>query len=327
MTLHDEITNSQIRGNLNLQTRKWPVLAVLGPTASGKTSLALHIAGKFDCEVVNCDSRQIYSEMRIGTACPTPEELNFASHHLYNFLSPAETFSAADFAAAAASCIRGIWSRGKTPLLTGGTGFYYAAVSKGLGDAGHDPHRAEQLRNMFEERGLAHMVEMLNRLDPSAAGTVDLNNPRRVLRAIEIVESTGQPFTKNLPQPLLVEAEFLPVVVTRPRAILHAAIEHRVNQMLIDGLESEVRQLIEKYGQSAGGLNSIGYQEWFEYFSGKISVKAVKEQIIINTRQYAKRQETWFRRRPGVEATDLNDQKQCAAIFPQIAAFLGKFAL
>ncbi len=308
-------------------SEKKPVLAVLGPTASGKTSLALEIADKFACEIVNCDSRQIYSEMHIGTACPTPEELRRAPHHLFNFLSPAATFSAADFAAAAAACSKEIWARGKIPLLTGGTGFYYAAISEGLGDAGHNPQRAEQLRLLLEERGLAHMVEMLSKLDPSAVGAVDLNNSRRVLRAIEIVESTGQPFIKNLPQPLLSAANFFPVVVTRPRAMLHAAIDHRVNRMLAAGLENEVRQLMEKYGQSAGGLSSIGYQEWFEYFAGKILVKEVKELIIIHTRQYAKRQETWFRRRPGVAATDLSDEKQCAAIFPQIAAFLSKFAL
>ena len=306
---------------------KKPVLAVLGATASGKTALALSLAERFACEIVNCDSRQIYDEMRIGTASPTDEELSRAPHHLFNFLCPSQTFSAADYVARAAASIKKIWAGGRVPLLTGGTGFYYAALAEGLGEAGHNAKRAIELRELAEKNGHASMVALLLKLDPAAGATVDLLNPRRVLRAIEIVETTGQPFAANCPKPPLAEAEFLPVVVTRPRPFLHAAIERRVDQMIVAGLESEVRHLSEKYGRTAGGLNSIGYHEWLAHFAGDCSAAAVRELIIIHTRQYARRQEIWFRRRPGVPLADPGEPEQFSAIFLKVAAFLSKFGL
>ncbi len=308
-------------------TTKKPVLAVLGPTASGKTSLALKLAEKFDCEIVNCDSRQIYREMLIGTACPTAAEMQRAAHHLFCFISPSEAFSAADYALAAAETIRNIWSRGKIPLLTGGTGFYYAAISEGLGNAGHDQQRTEQLQQLLQNKGLAHLVAMLEKIDPTAVTVVDLNNPRRVIRAIEVVELTKKPFAANQPQMLLPEATFFPVVVTRPREELHLAISSRVEKMIEAGLEQEVKTLLQQFGADAPGLNSIGYHEWFGFFNGEATLKQVKELIVIHTRQYAKRQETWFRRRPGVAAFNLSDRQQVEAIFPQTAAFLSNFAL
>ncbi|HPW60041.1 MAG TPA: tRNA (adenosine(37)-N6)-dimethylallyltransferase MiaA [Candidatus Rifleibacterium sp.] len=304
-----------------------PVLAVLGPTASGKTALAIEIARRCDGEIVNCDSRQVYRGMQIGTASPSPEELQQVPHHLFNFLSPAENFSAADYALKAAEVCREIWGRKKIPLLTGGTGFYYAAIAEGLGDAGQNLQRAEELRKLLENRGLEYMVSMLQQLDPAAAAGIDTNNSRRVLRAIEIVETTGKPYAENRPVSLLTEADFFPVVVTRAREELHRSIALRVDKMIADGLEAEVRQLVSKFGQQAPGLNSIGYQEWFANFNGAMTVAQVKELIIIHTRQYAKRQETWFRRRPGVAPVDIGSQQDPAAIFQQIAAFVGQFAL
>lgn len=304
-----------------------PVLAVLGPTASGKTALAIAIARQFNCEIVNCDSRQIYTDMYIGTACPSESEKREVVHHLFNFVSPSRSFSAADYAEAASECIRGIWQRGRIPLLTGGTGFYYSAIAEGLGDAGHDPLRAEQLRKMLDQFGNAHMIEHLLKLDPQAAAVIDTSNPRRVLRAIEIVETTGRPFAMNVPVKPLPESEFLPIVVTRPRPFLHAAIARRVDSMISNGLEAEVRTIVDRFGGEAAGLGSIGYQEWLPCFEGKASHAEVREQIIIHTRQYAKRQETWFRRRPGVGMLDLSDPQQSSGIFPQIAAFVGEFGL
>jgi len=304
-----------------------PVLAVLGPTASGKTALAIEIARRCDGEIVNCDSRQVYRGMQIGTASPSPEELQQVPHHLFNFLSPAENFSAADYALKAAEVCREIWGRKKIPLLTGGTGFYYAAIAEGLGDAGQNLQRAEELRKLLENRGLEYMVSMLKQLDPAAAAGINTTKSRRVIRAIEIVETTGKPYAENRPVSLLTEADFFPVVVTRAREELHRSIALRVDKMIADGLEAEVRQLVSKFGQQAPGLNSIGYQEWFANFNGAMTVAQVKELIIIHTRQYAKRQETWFRRRPGVAPVDIGSQQDPAAIFQQIAAFVGQFAL
>lgn len=306
---------------------KKPVLAVLGATASGKSALAMEIAHHFDCEIVNCDSRQIYREMHIGTACPTEIEMRGIKHHLFDLVSPAQSFSAADYAVAAANCIQTIWKKGKVPLLTGGTGFYYSAIAEGLGEAGHDPQKAEQLRETLEKHGLEYMVDLLKKLDPESPASIDTNNARRVLRAIEIVELTGRPYSENQPVPPLPAAEFCPIVVTRPRPVLHKAIARRLDIMINTGLEKEVRNLVEKFGRDADGLNSIGYHEWFNYFDGKENIAEIKELIIIHTRQYAKRQETWFRRRPGVGMLDLNDPQQSAGIFPQITAFIKGFGL
>lgn len=306
---------------------KKPVLAVLGATASGKTALAMELARRYNCEIINCDSRQIYREMHIGTACPGEAEMGEIRHHLFDLISPIQSFSAADYAAAAADCIQTIWKNGKIPLLTGGTGFYYSAIAEGLGKAGHAPEKAEQLRKLLDQHGLDHMVNILKQLDPESTAFIDTSNPRRVLRAIEIVEITGRPFSENQPVSPLPAAEFYPIVVTRPRAVLHEAIARRIDAMIDNGLQKEVRQLTEKFGRHANGLNSIGYHEWFAYFDGQADIAEIKEQIIIHTRQYAKRQETWFRRRPGVDMLDLSDLQQSAGIFPQITAFIRKFGL
>jgi len=307
--------------------QKKPILAVLGPTASGKTSLALELAERHGCEIVNCDSRQIYRGMSIGTAHPTPDEMQRAPHHLFSIVLPDNAFSAADYAEMAITTIRDIWRRGRVPLLAGGTGFYYDTLEQGLGPAGNDPQLAEQLREDFEKTGLAAMLERLQTLDPAASSQIDANNPRRVLRAIEIITTTGRPLAENTRVSPLPEAAFMPVVVTRPRVMLHENIGRRVEKMLKEGLESEVRGLVERYGRQAPGLNSIGYREWFDFFDGKSSLAGVCEAIIIHTRQYAKRQETWFRRRPGPPIYDLAEADTRAAIFKNVAEFLAAFAL
>ncbi|HAE38257.1 MAG TPA: tRNA (adenosine(37)-N6)-dimethylallyltransferase MiaA [Candidatus Riflebacteria bacterium] len=309
------------------EQQKKPILAVLGPTASGKTSLALELAERHGCEIVNCDSRQIYREMSIGTAHPTADEMRLAPHHLFSIVLPDRSFSAADYAEMATTKIRDIWQRGRVPLLAGGTGFYYDTLEQGLGPAGNDQKLAEQLRNELEKIGLAAMLERLQTLDPAASSQIDVNNARRVLRAIEIVTTTGRPLAENIRVSPLPEAAFMPVVVTRPRALLHDSISCRVEKMLKDGLESEVRGLVKSYGRHAPGLNSIGYSEWFDFFDEKISLAEVSEAMIIHTRQYAKRQETWFRRRPGPPIYDLAESVARAAIFANVAEFLAAFAL
>lgn len=282
------------------------VLAILGPTASGKTSVALKIAKESNGVIINCDSRQIYQEMLIGTASPTEKEKNIVEHRLFNFLSPEMLFNASDYAKLAADEIKKVWSESKLPILVGGTGFYYSAVSEGLGEAGSDSGLANQLQKELEEKGLSYMAEKLKKLDSEAFETVDINNPRRVLRAIEVVTTTKKPFSHNKPVSLLPEAEFKPYVVTRPREKLHERIALRVEQMFEEGLENEVKYIIEKYGRNAAGLSSIGYREWLEQDS---DLESIKEQIIIHTRQYAKRQETWFRKKPGVPFIDLEGTK------------------
>lgn len=306
---------------------KQPILAVLGPTASGKTGLALEIAAQHSCEIINCDSRQIYREMRIGTAHPTAKEMAQAPHHLFSIITPEQTFSAAEYAETAVATIKQVWQRGRIPLLVGGTGFYYDALAQGLGQAGNDVELAQKLKLELEKDGLAAMCERLHKLDPAASGLIDINNPRRVLRATEIVISSGRPLAENRRVTPLPEAVFLPVVVTRPREELHRAISRRTDLMLAAGLEKEMRQLVTKYGREAPGLNSIGYSEWFSLFAGNASLQEVREAIIIHTRQYAKRQETWLRRRPGPPIYDIAAPEPRATIFENIAEFIETVAL
>ena len=283
------------------------IIAILGPTASGKSSVALEIAKEFNATLINCDSRQIYKEMIIGTASPTQKEKSLVKHRLFNFLSPRIQFNASDYAKLAVEEIKKSWENKTLPILVGGTGFYYSAIADGLGEAGSNPDIAISLQKELNEKGLSHMIEKLKKIDESAIDSIDTNNPRRVLRAIEIVTTTKKPFSQNKPQKLLPEAEFYPIVVTRPREILHNRIEQRINQMFEEGLEREVKHIIDLYGEDTAGLSSIGYREWLDFFKNKISINELKELILVHTRQYAKRQETWFRKNPGVPFDNLED--------------------
>ncbi len=300
----------------------FPVLAVLGPTASGKTSAALKIAKEFNGVIINCDSRQIYEGMIIGTASPSDEEKKQVEHKLFNFVSPNIQFNASDYATLSAQAIKEVWQKKQIPILVGGTGFYYSAISEGLGEAGSDPALSEKLQKELEEKGLEHMVSKLREIDPEAAETIDINNSRRVLRAIEVVTSTGRPFSQNKPKQLLPEAEFCPIVVTQPREELHKRIELRINQMFKEGLEREVKHIIDTYGRDAAAVSSIGYREWLDYFDKKISFEELKNLILVHTRQYAKRQETWFRKKPGVPFIDLKLKDSEKIISEKVAFFL-----
>jgi tRNA dimethylallyltransferase len=300
----------------------YPVLAVLGPTASGKTSAALKIAKEFNGVIINCDSRQIYEGMIIGTASPSDEEKQQIEHKLFNFVSPNIQFNASDYATLSAQAIKEVWQKKQIPILVGGTGFYYSAISEGLGEAGSDPALSEKLQKELEENGLSYMVSKLQKIDPEAAETIDINNSRRVLRAIEVVTSTGRPFSQNKPKQLLPEAEFCPIVVTQPRQELHKRIELRINQMFKEGLEREVKHIIDTYGRDAAAVSSIGYREWLDYFDKKISFEELKNLILVHTRQYAKRQETWFRKKPGVPFIDLKIKDSEKIISEKVAFFL-----
>ena len=307
---------------MSVNTPAYPVLAVLGPTASGKTSVAIKIAKEFNGVIINCDSRQIYEEMIIGTASPTAEEKKLVEHKLFNFVSPKLQFNASDYASLASKAIEEVWQNKQIPILVGGTGFYYSAISEGLGEAGSDTALSNQLQKELEENGLPFMVSKLREIDPEAAETIDINNSRRVLRAIEVVTTTGRPFSQNKPKKLLPNAEFCPIVVTQPREELHRRIELRIKQMFDEGLENEVLHIINTYGRDAAALSSIGYREWLDYFDKKINLDELKNLILVHTRQYAKRQETWFRKKPGIPFDNLSNPKSLGKIKENIKKFL-----
>ncbi|MBF0409397.1 MAG: tRNA (adenosine(37)-N6)-dimethylallyltransferase MiaA [Candidatus Riflebacteria bacterium] len=275
------------------------VVAILGPTASGKTALAIELAKEYDLEVINCDSRQIYREMEIGTAKPSYEERKAVVHHLIDIVSPGEPFSAGDFVRLATSAINDIHSRGKLPLIVGGTGFYYDALVNGLPETASNEEIRTELQNRLEEDGIEKLLIELQTLDPVAAGRIDSSNPRRVLRALEVIKMSGKSFSEALSNTEKLNADVIPILVNVPRELLLERITKRIYTMLDLGLENEARTVYNKYGCSADALKIIGYREWWDYFEGHRSFDESVELINIHTRQYAKRQVTWFKKRPG----------------------------
>lgn len=268
---------------------KWEdVFVVAGPTASGKSSLAVALAERWDAEIVSADAYQIYRGLAVLTAQPTAAEKSRVRHHLVDVLEPEVEFSAADFARLALEAIDEIRQKNKRIVVVGGAGFYLEALFDGLPET---PPPNEEIRQRLSALTLPEMVAELALLDPAAALIVDLNNPRRVQRAIEIVASTGQPFASFARVP----GDSVPgLVMDLPREILLQRIEERTAAMLENGAFAEVRQLGVR---SATCQKTIGLAEITEFLAGKISLSKCHERIVIATRQYAKRQMTWFRNR------------------------------
>ena len=282
---------------------KEKIIAVVGPTASGKTSLSIRLAQELDGEIVSCDSMQIYRGMCIGTAAPTDEEMAGIPHHMIGFLSPNQEFSVADYRERAASCITDILSRGKTPIFCGGTGLYLDALLHVSEFS--EVEKSDNLRRELEEyaaiNGNDALHAQLAEVDPDAAVAIHPNNVRRVVRALEMYRLTGVTKTewdkKSLAQDTAYDARIL-ALDFHDRTILHRRIEMRVDQMMEMGLEAEVRTLYEagllKPKSIAG--QAIGYKEFLPYLAGESTLDAVAEEIKGATRRYARRQLTWFRR-------------------------------
>ncbi|MDO8509521.1 MAG: tRNA (adenosine(37)-N6)-dimethylallyltransferase MiaA [bacterium] len=280
------------------------IIAVLGPTASGKTDLGIFLAKKFNGEIVNFDSRQVYKKMKIGTAKPVGkwETGNFGEcymvdsvpHHMMDIVNPDKEYSVAEFKATAVKIINNILKRKKLPILVGGTGLYFWAVIDNL-----DIPSVKQnstLRQSLEIKPLAELVTMLEKFDPESAVKIDLKNPRRVLRALEVFLSTGESFVAQTSKsnPLY---DVLQMGIAWPRTELHDRINQRAENQMKDGLVEEVKMLVaEKYDWNLPSMSSIGYKQIGEYLQGRISLVEAIELLKIATRQYAKKQMTWFKR-------------------------------
>ncbi|MBQ7334201.1 MAG: tRNA (adenosine(37)-N6)-dimethylallyltransferase MiaA [Clostridia bacterium] len=282
---------------------KEKIIAVVGPTASGKTSLSIRLAQELNGEIVSCDSMQIYRGMCIGTAAPTVEEMAGIPHHLIGFVSPAQEFSVAEYRERAAECIADIASRGKTPIFCGGTGLYLDALLRV--SAFSEVEKSEDLRRELTEYAAVNGNEVLHaqlaEVDPSAAEAIHPNNVRRVVRALEMYRLTGITKTewdkRSLAQDTAYDARIL-ALDFHDRTILHRRIEIRVDQMMEQGLEAEIRALYDAgllQPKSIAG-QAIGYKEFLPYLAGESTLDAVAEEIKGATRRYARRQLTWFRR-------------------------------
>ena len=270
---------------------------VLGPTASGKTDYAAALARKLGSPVISCDSRQIYREMRIGTAVPSPELLAEVKHYFIQDHTVAKMYTAGMYELEAIDLIEKLFSDGhETLVMAGGSMFYVDAVCNGLDDMppADDDLRQELTRRVREE-GVDSLRMDLKRLDPVAYESIDLANPQRVLRAVEVCLLSGRPFSSfKLAAPKKRSFEIEKIGLCRPRDVLYDRINQRVDKMMEDGLVDEVRSLAEYRDTTA--LRTVGYSEIFSYLDGKCSLEQAVADIKTNTRHYAKRQMTWWKR-------------------------------
>lgn len=276
-----------------------PVLAITGTTASGKTALGIEIARRLDAEIISADSRQVYRRLDIGTAKPTAEELRAVPHHCIDICDPSEVYSAGRFFDDAVRLVADIRARGKEAIIVGGTGLYVQVLIDGLFDA---PEVEMALRQALcrdaELHGLSALYKRLQALDPAGAELVPPRNPVRVLRALEICLQTGRPFsqvrTELLRKP---EWEVQPWMLNWDRVELYGRINRRADHMIEHGLVDEVRGLIASGADPSWvAMRAVGYKEAVAYISSTCSLEEMREDIKRNTRRFAKRQLTWFRR-------------------------------
>ncbi len=284
-----------------MNKEKTKIYAIVGPTASGKSALALEIAKRHNGEIISCDSMQIYKKMNIGTAKPTAEELSTVRHHLIDIVEPTAAFSCEDYAVLASKAIEDCVSRGKLPIVCGGTGLYLDALLRGGNSA--PACDTEDIRKMLSERaaseGSAALYEELLKVDPESAASIHPNNVKRVIRALEIYLSCG--ITKSELDRRSKEAEPLYDSVVaglfyENRSILYARIEKRVDQMIADGLAKETRNLFKDgvFEVNKTAAQAIGYKELLGYVGGNETLENAVNELKTATRRYAKRQITWF---------------------------------
>ena len=281
-------------------------LSLTGPTASGKTAISIELARRFGCEIICCDSMQIYRYMDIGTAKATPEERAAVPHYMLDFLSPDEKYSAQRYREQALLVAEDITSRGKIPLFVGGTGLYIDTVIRPSASATPESSpelRARLMEQASTELGREMLYERLTKVDPESAALTHKNNVKRVVRALEIFETTGRP-KSLLDKKCAGLAEDISVgMITidfHDRANLYERVDLRVDQMMDEGLVEEARALSERGYLSGDGtaLQAIGYKELLPYLRGEEELSSAAERIKLKTRQYAKRQLTWFRHEP-----------------------------
>ena len=280
---------------------KIPLIVVAGPTASGKTELAIDIANYVGGEIVSADSMQIYKYMNIGSAKPTQEERAQAVHHMIDFLEPDAEFSVADYTEMAHKVIADIYERRKIPIMAGGTGLYINSVVNDVtfGEMDTDYELRESLRKTAEEKGSEYLLHILSEFDEVSAKKLHPNNLRRIIRAIEFYKITGKPISEHQEETKKTESRYNPLMlcVNWDREELYDRINRRVDMMMDEGLLDEVKRLMDMgYTKDLNSMQGIGYKEVMDYFDGKASLEETVEIIKQSSRRYAKRQLTWFRR-------------------------------
>jgi tRNA dimethylallyltransferase len=291
------------------------IVLIVGPTAVGKTALSIALAKALNAEVISGDSMQVYRKLDIGTAKVTPEEMAGVPHHLINVADVQERYTVADFQQQASQAIDKIDERGRLPLVVGGTGFYLQGLVQNLSlGADNFDQRSRAIREHWQqvadEKGPAFVWHHLNEIDPKAAGKIPVNNVRRSIRAIEVIEKTGKLFSEQeKPKPVY---DYLTIGLTTDRQLLYQRINQRVDLMMKQGLLDEARWLYEQGGLDLPAGKGIGYRELDPYFAGEQSLSSCVDKIKQDSRHYAKRQLTWFRHHLNTHWYDLVTGKNSA---------------
>ncbi len=339
---------------------KKPLIVILGPTASGKSELALRLAQKLDAEIVSADSRQIYKKMLVATASPLAQMknlkikmkndnvkfknkaikfyfINKVPHHLLHFIEPQQIFSVAEYKELAIKIIRDMHRRGKIPILTGGTGLYISAITDNIEIPKVKPNPA--LRKKLEKTSLSKLLAKLKKTDPATFKIIDKNNKRRIIRALEVTISAGVPFSaqKAKGAPLF---DCLQIGLSMPRKKLYKKIDDRVEKMfnpfdklrvngewnrtIKAGLIQETKKLAKKYSWKLPSMSGIGYKETGMYLRGEITLEKAKELIKFATHSYARRQMTWFKRDKRIKWVNINNKRGFNKIIKLCKSFLSK---
>lgn len=293
------------------------LIVICGATATGKSSLALSLAQRLNSVILSADSRQIYREFDIGTAKPNLVEKKLVSHYLIDICEPTQIMTLADYQQQAQALIASLGV--ETLLLVGGTGLYIRSIVQGMKIPRVPPQ--PELRSQLESLGQIQLYPMLQQIDPIAAQKIHANDLVRTLRALEVYYTTGIPISEqqgeNPP-----DYPILQICLDADAENLDVRIRKRTEQMITDGLVDEVEYLCQKYGVDLSLLNTLGYQEIKQYLAGEISLDAAKELIILHTRQFAKRQRTWFRQSPNLEYFDMNNSDLLESVWQRITDFV-----
>ncbi len=308
---------------------KIKVVSLIGPTASGKTALSVELAKKYNGEIVSADSMQIYKDMQIATAKPTKEEMCGIPHHLMDFLEPDKTYSVAMYVEDAKRCIEDIASRNKLPIIAGGTGLYVDSLLNNVkfSDESRNEKLTDELREIYELCGVDYMLDMLSAFDPvSAEKLSEQRNAKRIIRAIEFYKTTGKPISEQVENSMLEESPYKAIKIGlnfKDREKLYQRINKRVDIMLENGLLDEAKEVLES-NLSYTSVKAIGYKELIPYFSGEKTLEECIEKLKMETRRYAKRQITWFKRDTQINWIYIDEYNSFGEIFNKVCEIIEK---
>lgn len=279
-----------------------------GPTGVGKTAFAIELAERLGCDIISCDSRQFYREMKIGTAAPGEEDLARVKHHFVGFLSVTDYYSISLFERDVMALLPALFGKNPVAVMTGGSMLYMDAVCRGMDDIPDtDPAVRQKYLEVYEKEGIEGLRIALRILDPASWSRIDLHNPRRIMRALEITESSGRPYSSFLTAPVRQrDFRIVKAGLTLARGELYRRIDQRVDRMMEEGLEKEAASLKQYRGLNA--LNTVGYREMFRWFDGEVTREQAVAMIKGNTRRYARKQVTWWNRDSGINWFDASEK-------------------